>query len=483
MGFRAQGMVPRPWTDWPLGRIFIVVTTLVLLFLATVLALGARQYLLYRQCSQAVAAGDRLLFRFTAIKDHLDQSLVLGQEVNLRAFNVELQELEAEGEQLARNILVPEGLKASLPTRVDLVGLEVRLRAIQEQRREKVRETADLVQTLGNINLGLQQFRFHLGDHTQTILLGLHKIIAGALGLIVVLSCTLLYLLNRRLATPILALCRLTAPAGEAVDPASGCTLHLLTERMQTLLTDGKILARGTGGVDPGDPESCRQAASGYRHAVTGWLGGELASELTNRLNGVINYTQALIDLDGQGGNQSLRAEVYRHLVEEERKTAELVAALQQIGRWQAGGASGAPLCTLSGLLAQLLERPLRAESITLILPADNRCEPLIAAGDLLLVLITLIQQGRMALNRAGSDHQGDKVLRLTSAVPAAADRIEIALSNSAGRWEEHGLGPVWPSQEFCAVLLQVHGGSLYVDAGPRETILRIALPCRGSVA
>lgn len=483
MGFRTQGMVPRSWTDWPLGRIFVVVTALVLLFLTTILALGARQFLLYRQCSQAVAAGDRLLFRFTAIKDHLDQSLVLGQEVNLRAFNVELQELEAEAEQLTRNILVPEGLKASLPTRVDLVGLEVRLRAIQEQRQEKARETADLVQTLGNINLGLQQFRFHLGDHTQTILLGLHKIIAGALGLIVVLSCTLLYLLNHRLATPILALCRLTAPAGEAADLTSGCTLRLLTERMQTLLTDGKALVRGIGGIDSGDPESCRQAASGYRHAVTGWLGGELASELTNRLNGVTNYTQALIDLDSQEGNQPLRAEVYQHLVEEERKTAELVGALQQISRWQAGAASGAPLRTLSGLLAQLLERPLRAESITLILPADSRCEPLIAAGDLLLVLVTLIQQGRMALNRAGGDQLGGKVLRLVCAHSAAPDRIEIVLSNSAGQWDEPGLDAVWPSRQFCAALLQGHGGSLHVDAGPRDTSLRVDLACRGSVA
>ena len=481
MGFRTQGMV-LPWTDWPLGRIFIAVTALVLLFLATVLALGARQYLLYRQCSQAVEAGDRLLFRFTTIKDHLDQSLVLTEAVNLRAFNVELQELEAEAEQLARNILVPESLKASLPTRVDLVSLEVSLRAIQEQHRETARETADLVRTLGTINLGLQQFRVHLGDHTQAILLGLHKIIAGALGLIVVLSCTLLYWLNHRLAAPILALCRVTAPAGEAMEQSSACTLRLLTERMQALLTDGIGLAKGTDGLDAGDPQSYRQAASGYRHAMTGWLGAELASELTNRLNGVTNYTQALIDLDCQAGNQPLRAEVFQRLLEEERKSAELVGVFQQIARWQAGGASGAPLPIVTGLLAQLLERPLRAESITLILADDRRGEPLIPAGDLLLILITLLQQGRMALNLAGGKHQSGKELRLACPASAVPNRIEMILSNSAGRWEESAHGSLWPSRTFCTGLLQAHGGALRVDADSSETCLRIDLPCRSFV-
>ena len=96
-----------------------------------------------------------------------------------------------------------------------------RLRAIQEQRQEKTKETAELVRSLNNTNVGLQQFRFSLSDHNQTILLGLHRIIVGALGLIVVLSCTLLYLLNRHLATPMLNLCRLTAAEGESKEGAT----------------------------------------------------------------------------------------------------------------------------------------------------------------------------------------------------------------------------------------------------------------------
>ena len=202
MTVRTQGPTVSRWSHWPLNRLFAAITTTVLVFLALVLVLGVRQYLLYHQCRDAVTSSDRLLFQFTAIKEHLNESLLAGKDINLRAFNGELQHLEKEVEGLTGNILVPEGLKGSLPTRVDLVGLEVQLRAIQEQRQEKTKETAELVRSLNNTNIGLQQFRFSLSDHNQTILLGLHRIIVGALGLIVVLSCTLLYLLNRHLATP-----------------------------------------------------------------------------------------------------------------------------------------------------------------------------------------------------------------------------------------------------------------------------------------
>ncbi|MCU0600878.1 MAG: hypothetical protein MUE70_16645, partial [Desulfobacterales bacterium] len=83
------------------------ITTAVLVFLTLVLVLGIRQYLLYDQCQQAVTDADRLLFQFTSIKDHLNESLILGEDINLHTLNGELQHLEKEVEGLKGNILVP----------------------------------------------------------------------------------------------------------------------------------------------------------------------------------------------------------------------------------------------------------------------------------------------------------------------------------------------------------------------------------------
>ncbi len=478
-----QGMVERSWKDWPLGRIFVAVPLLVVVFLTAVLALGARQYLLYRQCHQAVAAADRLLFRFTAIKDHVDESLFLAEEINLRAFSEELQELGTEAEHLAGNLLVPEHIKAILPSRVELVGLEVSLRAVREQRRDRASEAAGLVRSLGNLNLGLQRFRFQLGDHTQSVLLGLHKIIAGSLGLIVALTCTLLFLLNQRLAGPILNLCRLAAPADEPEEQSNRCSLRLLSDRLQTLLAEGRSPPSQVERGHDGDPDQLRRRARQYRHAVTGWLGASVASELTNRLNGVINYTQALMDLDGQEGPGSMREDIQRRLVAEERKIAELIGALQQVGQWQSGHGSGVPLRTLFGVLILLLDPSFRAEGITLTLVGASHCEPMLAAGDLLLVLVTLLQQGRMAVNRLAAGKAGSKVLRLTCSASGPDNLHTFRLGNSVGAWDESGADTIWPSQRFCANLLQAHGASLHVETVVQETVLRIDVTCRNAAA
>ena len=481
-----QGKPMHQWSHWPLKRLFFVITATVLVFLALVLALGIRQYLLYNQCRQAVADGDRLLFQFTAIKDHLNESLILGEDVNLRAFSGELQNLEKEVEGLKGNILVPDGLKAPLPTRVDLVGLEVRLRAIQEQRPEKTKESAELVRSLNGTNIILQQFRFLLSDHTQTILLGLHRIIVGALGLIVVLSCTLLYLLNRHLATPMLNLCRLTAPEGEGDgDNDALCSMAMLTDRISGVLTGAGVPQWVKGEADLTDPGQIQREALRYRYAVTGCIGSELASELTNRINGVINYTQTLIDITEQGANRQQAAGLYQSLINEEKKTADLVAALQRVSQWQpARGASSLSLSALFRMVALVLDKPLRAESIVLSLPTECQHEVPIAAGDLWLVLLTLLQRGRRALNREAAGAQTEKRLSVECRVcPGENLRLSLVLTNSAAAWDDDRTGSVWPSLTFCTHLLQMHQASLTIEATTPGERLLLDLPCRTSVA
>ena len=483
--FGTRSIIPWNWNSWPLKRLFLAITALVLLFLATVLALGIRQFLLYRQCNEAVEAGDRLLFQFTALKDHLNHSLILGEEVDLHSLDVDLQQMEKEAQALAGDIFVPEGMKAHLPSRVDLVGLEVRFRAIQGQRQEKIRETDELVRSLGSIDTGLQQFRFALGDHTQSILLGLHKIIAGALGMIVMLTCVILYLVNTNLAAPILALCRLTAPDGKDGDNGEpSCSLDVLLTRMRTVLAQQAACPEKTYPVDPGHPDRIRSAALLYRYGVTGCIGTELASELVNRINGVINYSQALIDLNDQEGSQRQRATILPSLVGEAHKTGELVRALQRIGQWQRNQTATLPLPILFQCLRLVLEKPMRAESITLRLPDDCPYEAMVAAGDLWLIVLSIIQQGRRILHGATRSAPDERAqwLAIECNVPQGENqRLALLLSHSKTNWEEGHPDPLWPSLDFCAQLLQTYGATLATS--PDASHLCIDLPSRSSVA
>lgn len=485
MAIEQEGMTVGRWSRWPLKRLFFAITTTVLVFLTLVLLLGVRQYLLYNQCQQAVTDADRLLFQFTAIKDHLNESLILGEEINLHTLNGELQHLEKEVEGLKGNILVPERLKGPLPTRVDLVGMEVRLRAIQEQRHERTKEAADLVRILNSTNISLQQFRFLLSDHTQTVLVGLHKIIVGTMGLIVVLSCTLLYLLNRHLAAPILTLCRLTASKEQGENNHGHCSMAELVARLRRLLEENGPIAPQ--GEDSGfaNPVRLQQEALRYRHGITGRIGSELASELTNCLNGIMNYTQTLIDIGEQGGNQQREAALYQSLVKEEKKTADLVAALQRISQWQsARSGSSIALTAIFRMVALFLEKPLCTESIVLNLPTDCQHAITVPAGDLWLVLLTLLQQGRRALNRKATGTPAEKWLSVQCREqPEANRRISLVLTNSVAAWHDDRFDSVWPSSAFCTHLLQMHHASLAIEATSQGERVLIDLPCHISAA
>ncbi|MDX9834370.1 MAG: hypothetical protein RBT36_04050 [Desulfobulbus sp.] len=472
----------RWWTGLPLNRLFAAITAVVLVFLCIVIALGIRQYLLYHRCQQAVAASDRLLFQFTSIKGHLNESLVLGEEVNLRSLNSELQQLEKEADGLHRNLLVPEGLKPLLLSRVDLVNLEVRLRAVQERRQEKVREAAELVRALNTTNIGLQQFRLHLSDHTQMILLGLHKIIAGALGLIVALTCSLLFLLNRHLAAPMLRLCTLVAKTGETGKGGrEACSLQELTERVETLLARGDAPPEGEVATRIRQEDIQRRAVC-LRYAAIGSIGSEMTSEINNIINGVINYTQTLIDLDARGDTSPQREPLYQSLLKETKKIVDLSAAMQRLGQ-EPSSQQGSSLSSLFRTLSLVLDKPLRAESIVLVVPAECQGEVSVPDDDLWLVLLTLVQQGRRALKRVLPGRQQEKTLRIACAPDEPKGRrVTLTLVNSAACWDEESgvAAPAWPSQAFCEELLRLHGACLTLVATAEGSRLQLELPVRG---
>lgn len=480
MAMKREDMRTTHWLRWPLRRLFFTITTTVLVFLTLVLLLGVRQYLLYDQCQQAVIDADRLLFQFTGIKDHLNESLVLEKEISLHTLSGELLHLEKEMEQLKGNILVPENLKTTLPTRVELVGIEVRLRAIHEKRHDRAGEVAEVLRILNNTNITLQQFRFLLTDHTQGILVGLHRIIIGTLGLIVVLSCTLLYLLNRYLAAPILSLSQLPALKRQEEEDHAQYSIDTLVNRLHHLLEEKDHPLQRTTDSEITSAAQIQQEALRYRYATTGYIGSELASELTNSLNGVMNYTQTLIDICEHGINREREITLCQALMKEEKKSVELVAALQRISQWQAArSGSDIPLRVVFDLLALVLEKPLRIETIMLNLPANCRHTVTVPAGDLWLVLLTLLHQGKMALNRKPTAPDTDRQLGiLCHEHPETANRLQLLLTNSASSWHEDPADAVWPTSAFCAHLLHLHGASLIPEDTTRASHITLDLPC-----
>ncbi|NLZ16877.1 MAG: hypothetical protein GX087_03980 [Desulfobulbaceae bacterium] len=468
------------WANWPLNRYFNLIAIIVLLCLALVLALAARQFFLYQQCQKAVIAADRLLFAYTAFKGHLNESLLLSQPVDFMPVNDELLYMGAQVKALTAHELVPAELRSSLPTRAELVALEVQLRTVSESSQDS-RERTSLIRMLNGLNVELQQFRFHLSDYTQGILLGLHKTIVGALGLIVLLSCTLLYLLNRYLALPILQLCRLAAPQ-EHEDAEKICSFFTLKSRVSTIAAQLAALPTAAASENQQQGDTVAASACLYRYASSGFLSVDLASEQINHINGIMNYTQTLMDVGKRQGMAGEKQKLVQALHREEKKATDLLAAVQKLGQWQGSQAGQVSMQAVFSLLRKILAQPLRVESIRLDLPEECLVESRVARGDLWLVILSVLQLGRFNLNQHPSlpQHLSEKVLSLAvHLLDRDAQRLVLHCLNSSGMWSHSPAANVFPPLSFCAELLAVHGAGLSRQETGSGEIIVLDLPCR----
>ena len=193
-----------------LRKLFPILTGIVIVLLAAITALGIKQYLLYRHCDAMLTHSNRIIYQFTSIKEHINDSLVAGTTINIPETSRELLSFDQDLKDIVDDILIPEEFKLSLVSQVDLMSLVVQLRTIMGKTSAPSSEqAAKLTASLRSINNRLLAFHNVLAGHTRSLLLGLYKVIVGTLALIIFFTTTMLLLINRFIAVPIVRLCSL----------------------------------------------------------------------------------------------------------------------------------------------------------------------------------------------------------------------------------------------------------------------------------
>jgi len=191
-----------------LKKVFQIMVGLVLLLLIVITALGAKQYFLYQHCREAVSLSDQLLFGFTSIKEHISETLLTGGSVDLPEISKEIQGFDEQIKKIGDDILIPQEFKASFISQVNLVNLVVQLRAVQGSKQASPKQLSDLTSSLRSVSGRLLNFHEVLSAYTQSLLLGLHRVMVGTLALVVCVVCSMLFFMHRYISEPILRLCR-----------------------------------------------------------------------------------------------------------------------------------------------------------------------------------------------------------------------------------------------------------------------------------
>ncbi len=191
-----------------LRMVFQIIVGVVIVLLVAITALGTKQYFLYKHCREAVSLSNQLLFGFTSIKEHISETLLTGGRVDVQEVSREIQGFEDQIKEIGDDILIPDELKASFISQVDMVSLVVQLRAVHGSEKPSPRKMGELTSSLRSISGRLLHFHGVLCAYTQSLLLGLHRVMVGTLALVVFVLCFMLFFMHRYISEPILRLHR-----------------------------------------------------------------------------------------------------------------------------------------------------------------------------------------------------------------------------------------------------------------------------------
>jgi signal transduction histidine kinase len=250
--------------------IIIAATSLLLL----VLLMGAIQQVGLRHRRQVVEESEKVLFQYAIIREHLIESILTGQTANLAGLAGEMESFRQNLTSLVARADLPAESQLTFLNQVDLAGIILLLRETHasEPGGDRLRQLQRETRILGE---RLLLFDRLVSGQAQRSLVGMQAVVIGVLALLVGGLLLTMLLTYRR------------------VDPGK---------------SDERLLR----------PDLLR----GSQLAALGELTGEVAHEINDLSNGVINYAQLLSDELAECGDRP----------EAEKMLGRIIGAGERIG-------------------------------------------------------------------------------------------------------------------------------------------------------
>lgn len=466
-----------------LKHVFSIFTFATIVLLVVVIFFAGKQYILYRQCDSLVRSSQHLLFQFTGIKEHINESLLQGNSLNSAEIIHEIRTLDDDLSMILDDVLIPEEFKLNFISQVDLVNLTVSIRSIKTINTVSgPRELTKLTSQLRTIHAKLTAFNQLISRYTQKQLLGLHRALVGLLAMTIAIVSIMLLVINQYVTSPIISYCRRAFP--EEKNSVTLFTLHKVIKNMAE--TPDK-----TYGVETSS-KNREEMSRLYRNSSIGNLLGGISNELTNRANGIINYTQALLDLSKDLQLDPDSEVLLKKLFIEEKKMAELISHTLQF----TGGSEIAMSRTLDAIfvhISALVEGTFKNDRINLHIDMMDPTRILnYHVSDLQLVILSALQSSRIALN--GNDNMAtsanDKNIRIFfNEEKIAENRVVIQIEDNGSPWKQNSTQTAdaskrpWHNMNFCNDFLHTFGGRLQVSREINQNLCVIDIPLSGDVA
>lgn len=268
-----------------LRKILFTVFCAVAALLTLVVVLGLLQYRFTHEYDAIIYQGEKILFRFDTLQEHLTRSMLSGNTQNVQDATAKIDALNGDLTRLLENSLVPSEFKLALINQVDLPGISVLANDVAEspQDSKKALQLHDQLRILAD---NLMQFDRVVTGQMKIRLVRFQGLAIGALTFIIASVSLLVLFLYQKALVPLMTLAqqlqqtKLRDPL--PVDPKSCREIAELTEHINKMIVEGAYVAS-------------RSDDSHGRFT----LSPQELNKISNHITGIINYTQLLID-EGQ---------------------------------------------------------------------------------------------------------------------------------------------------------------------------------------
>jgi len=272
-----------------LRKILFTVFCAVAALLTLVVILGLFQYRFTHEYDAIIYQGEKILFRFDTLREHLTRSMLAGNLQNIQDSTAKIDALNADLTRLLENSLVPGEYKLALINQVDIPGIAVLASEVAEDP-DNPKIALQLHDQLRILADNLMQFDRVLSGQMKTRLVRFQGLAIGALTFIIASVSLLILFLYQKALVPLMSLVQhlqqpnLRDPL--QVDPRACREIADLTEHINLMIIEGAYAAS--------------RSDEGHGRFT---LSPQELNKLSNHLTGIINYTQLLIDEGQQSGD------------------------------------------------------------------------------------------------------------------------------------------------------------------------------------
>ncbi|MHB8811202.1 MAG: hypothetical protein ACYC9M_14500 [Desulfobulbaceae bacterium] len=275
-----------------LRKILYTVFCAVGALLALVVVLGLLQYRFTHEYDTIIYQGEKILFRFDTLRELLTRSMLAGTSTDVEDVAGKIDALNVDLNRLLENPLVPGEYKLALINQVDLPGMALLARKVAQEPGDS-KTVLQLHDQLRSLADNLMQFDRVLTSQMKTRLIRFQGLAIGALTLIIASVSLLVLFLYQKALMPLITLDQYLQQTNLS-DPlpvdANACReIAELTEKINELILEGVYVASRS--------EDGRGRFS---------FSPQELNNLSNALNGIMNYTQLLLDESEKNQDEEL---------------------------------------------------------------------------------------------------------------------------------------------------------------------------------